>query len=249
PETAGTEEPESSDPVADEPAETTSPRYDDVVALATNPQTAYVYWEVRAVSFARARWRAPEGRLVLRVLSMVPSNGGSDRRSRDVPVDELAGDTFVTGLVPGSEVRFAIGWLGDGDFAALAVAPELSMPRDLTAPVKSSRRATMARAAAMRADARREAASSPDDARRRPLYQLADRRLADYRSGSPTSVVHFQYSTRRVRTVLRAGGASDLSVGPDQGVAHHLPAGPLGRLAGGASDLVAGGANDLLSRQ
>lgn len=236
-------EPTASDADADTATEI-PPRYDDVVALATDPRTAYVYWEVRAVSFARARWRATEGRLVLRVLSMVPGEGGAEQRTRDVPVDELAGDTFVTGLVPGSEVRFAIGWLGD-DFAALAVAPELTMPRDYTAPVKSTRRATMSQAAAMRAAARQAPSAAPE---RGPLYELAGRRLADYRSGSPTSVVHFQRSTGRVRTVLRAGGASDLLVDHEHRVAHHAGI-PLEWLAGGASDLVAGGASDLVGRR
>jgi hypothetical protein len=228
------------------------PRYDDVVALATDPRTAYLYWEVRAVSFARARWRAPEGELVLRVLSMVPNNGGVDRQCRDVPIDELVGDTFVTGLVPGSEVRFAVGWLAKDDFVAFAVAPELGMPRDYAAPVKSARRATMSEAAQMRAASRVEqaagAGAGPGHAL---LFDEAGRRLQDYASGTPTNVVHFQYSTQRVRTVLRAGGASDMVVDRETDVVHHygvVPGmgAPIWR-AGGASDLVAGGASDLVA--
>lgn len=171
---------------------------------------------------------------MLRVLSMVASEGGTERRTRDVPIDELTGDTFVTGLLPGSEVRFAIGWLDDDELSALAVAPELTMPRDYTAPVKATSRATMSEAAAMRAATRATASPSPE---RGPLYELAGRRLADYQSGSPTSVVHMAHSSRRVRTVLRAGGASDLVVDRDRSVAHHVGI-PLGWLAGGASDLV-----------
>ena len=117
---------------------------------------------------------------------------------------------------------------------ALAVAPELTMPRDYTAPVKATSRATMSEAAAMRAATRATASPSPE---RGPLYELAGRRLADYQSGSPTSVVHMAHSSRRVRTVLRAGGASDLVVDRDRSVAHHVGI-PLGWLAGGASDLV-----------
>jgi hypothetical protein len=216
------------------------PRWDDVVALATDPRTVYVYWEVRAVSFARARWKAPAGQLVLRVLSLVPGFGDAARR--DIPIDELVGDTFVTGLSSGSEVRVAIGWASDDDFAALAVAPELSMPRDYNAPVLATRRVGVAEAAEMRAAHRAQQQgspnlSSPSEAHDLPsLVDVAGRRLEDYVAGQPTSVVHLTEGTRRVTTVLQLGGASDL-------VTKHGDASWFSRIrrggAGGASDLVA----------
>jgi hypothetical protein len=117
-----------SDVVAMEPGR---PGYDvdDVVALATDAETAFAYWEVRPLSFARLQKRHPNGRMVVRVLATRPNERGAVSTSiRDVPVDELVGDVFLRGLPPGGEVRIAVGWKIAGEIVPLAVAPDLKMP-------------------------------------------------------------------------------------------------------------------------
>jgi hypothetical protein len=103
---------------------------DELVALPTDPASAYVYWELRPRRFARARARHPEGRLALRVLSVHPSCSSTEAQCRDIPIDELVGDRFVRDLQPGSELRLCLGWVGAHGFLPLVVGTEIKMPRD-----------------------------------------------------------------------------------------------------------------------
>ncbi|MBI4957741.1 MAG: DUF4912 domain-containing protein [Myxococcales bacterium] len=107
---------------------------DEIVALAVDPTTAYVYWEVRPARFARARWSDPTGKLVVRVLTAEVEGGHGVLRSWDNEVVPLAGDLFVRGLPAGSEVRLCIAWKAGEHFVPLAVAPELQMPHELVSP-------------------------------------------------------------------------------------------------------------------
>lgn len=111
---------------------------DELVALATDPRTVYVYWELRPLFYARARAADPAGRLVLRVLTVVAGTQGGEATSRDVLVDQLVGDRFVRNLTPGSEVRMCLGWAGAGGFSPLVVATELTMPRDYRAELPAT---------------------------------------------------------------------------------------------------------------
>jgi hypothetical protein len=119
---------------------------DEVVAIAVDPSTIYVYWEVRPTTMARARARRPEGQLALRVVSVTPSWDGPLAQTRDLRIDPLFGDLFVRDLPPGANVRVSIGWLSstnrdagsdahevavvaDGDFEPFAVGLEINAPR------------------------------------------------------------------------------------------------------------------------
>jgi hypothetical protein len=134
----GAPEPSSS-PAPGEPANGYD--RDDVVALATDPYTAYVYWELRPKRFARVRWSDPSGKLVLRLFAVEPVLADTRTRTWDVEVDALVGDLFVRGLVPGSELRLCLAWQGEKGFVPLAIAPSTQMPRDYQYTAPSTARA------------------------------------------------------------------------------------------------------------
>ena len=117
---------------ATEPASTKLPeRYDvdEVVAIAVDPRTIYLYWEVRADVILSARERHPEGALVLRVVMVTPSWDGPVVRTQDTVVDDLVGDRFVREVSPGANVRVSLGWRDAASFEPLAVGSELTMPQ------------------------------------------------------------------------------------------------------------------------
>lgn len=102
---------------------------DEVVAVAVDPHTVYVYWEVRPRTFAAARGRAPEGALVVRVVAISASPTGPSTDTRDIRVDALFGELFVRGLPQGAQVRLSIGYSTPGGFEPFAVGLELTTPR------------------------------------------------------------------------------------------------------------------------
>jgi len=102
---------------------------DEVVAVAVDPRTLYLYWEVRATTLAHAQAGQPEGRLALRVAAVVPSWEGPLVEARDILVDALHGDRFVEGVRPGSLVRVSVGWLTGASFEPFAVGAEVTAPR------------------------------------------------------------------------------------------------------------------------
>lgn len=107
---------------------------DEIVAIAVDPRSIYLYWEIQPTTLARARARHPEGSLQLRVVSVEPSWDGPVVSIRDVAISALFGDLFVRDVEPGSNVRVSVGWLTNGEFEPLAVGAELSAPR--SAPVE-----------------------------------------------------------------------------------------------------------------
>ncbi|MFO0616746.1 MAG: DUF4912 domain-containing protein [Polyangiaceae bacterium] len=117
-----------------EPIAELSDRYDvdEVVAIAVDPHTVYVYWEVRAATLAPLRNDQPDGALSLRVLT-VPAAGGASSDARDVRVDAAIGELFVRDLPANAEIRVAIGWLAGGAFHPVAVGLELATPREAPA--------------------------------------------------------------------------------------------------------------------
>ncbi|MEM6790379.1 MAG: DUF4912 domain-containing protein [Myxococcota bacterium] len=232
---------------------------DDVVGLAVDGHTVYAYWEVRAATFARARWRAgADARLVLRVL-VAGRSGTMEVETRDVGVDELVGDTFVYGLPGGAEVRLAIGMRSEAEFVPLAVAPELSTPRALPAPAAApwfaapEPPAPVGRASApfdpgAWAEVPRSRAGAPTVVH----FAALDAPTADLHGGAFADDPPARTGTRpparapavlvrrrlRVETVPR-GGASDL-------IRRSVSDEAWRWVAGGASELVArGGASDL----
>jgi hypothetical protein len=127
---AAAEQPKTAAATEEQPAEPSHYDVDEVVALPTDPHTAYVYWELRPIQLARARYADPSGRLVLRVLSVSAHGMTTEQTTRDVAVDQLVGDRFLRGLTPACELRLCVGWFGDKGFLPLVIAPELKMPRD-----------------------------------------------------------------------------------------------------------------------
>ena len=87
------------------------PKYDvdECIALAVDPATLYVYWEVRDDTYARLVKN--EGALTLRVLVIVPTWDGPRTYTRDIEVHAQLGDWFVRDLPKDAIVRAAVGWL------------------------------------------------------------------------------------------------------------------------------------------
>ncbi|WP_170319670.1 DUF4912 domain-containing protein [Polyangium spumosum] len=102
---------------------------DEVVAIAVDPATIYLYWEVRPVSLARARARHAGGALVVRMVQVTPSWDGPILEQRDLHIDALFGDAYLRNLRPGSNVRVSIGWLAHGAFEPFAIGAEVMTSR------------------------------------------------------------------------------------------------------------------------
>ena len=102
---------------------------DEIVGMAVDPETVYVYWEVRPTTLARSRGRRPGGQLVIRLVAVLPSWDGPLVERRDVPVDALFGDRFVRGIPAGANVRLSVGWAEGDDFEPFAVGAEIAAPR------------------------------------------------------------------------------------------------------------------------
>ena len=125
---------------APEPAEEDLPEtydVDEVVAIAVDPETIYVYWEVRAVTLARALARRPSGRLALRIAAVSPSWDGPVTRTWEILVDALHGDRFIPDIPQGANVRVSVGWLDGGSFEPFAVGAEVASPRLAPSEVES----------------------------------------------------------------------------------------------------------------
>ncbi len=123
-----------SDATADDDAEAPAPlpeRYDvdEVVALAVDPSTFYVYWEVRATTFAHMIALGPSGSMALRVVAITPGWDGPIVETRDILIDALFGDRFVHHVRPRADVRVSVGWLEGEKFDPIAVGTEVSAPR------------------------------------------------------------------------------------------------------------------------
>ncbi|MDI3282774.1 DUF4912 domain-containing protein [Polyangium sp. 15x6] len=102
---------------------------DEIVAIAVDPATIYLYWEVRPVSLARARARHTDGALVVRMAQVTPSWDGPIVEQRDLRIDALFGDAYLRNLRPGSNVRVSIGWLAHGMFEPFAIGSEVMTSR------------------------------------------------------------------------------------------------------------------------
>jgi hypothetical protein len=114
----------------DEPVEaTTSFEVDEIVALAVDPTTIYLYWEVRPITLARAKAQHPDGALTVRAATVVARGSSTVRDVRDVRVDALFGELFVHGMAPQANVRVSVGYKHAGGFEPFAVGIELATPR------------------------------------------------------------------------------------------------------------------------
>ncbi|WP_434042850.1 MULTISPECIES: tetratricopeptide repeat protein [Sorangium] len=118
--------------VQDERAEMPA-RYDvdEIVGLAVDPETLYLYWEVRPRTLARARVRRSDGQLVIRVVAVLPSWERPVVEQRDLAIDALFGDMFVRDIPAGAHLRMCTGWLAGDVFEPFAVGLEVAAPRAL----------------------------------------------------------------------------------------------------------------------
>lgn len=116
----------SAPPPADEPAL----EVDEIVALSADPHTVYLYWEVKPSTLAAARAEDPEGALVVRAVTVVPSPTGPTTEVRDFRVDALFGELFVHGLPAQANVRVSVGYKSPRGFEPFAVGMDLTTPRE-----------------------------------------------------------------------------------------------------------------------
>jgi hypothetical protein len=109
-------------------AETESAAFevDEIVALAVDPHTVYVYWEVKPSTFATARAEDPSGSLVVRVLTTVPAEPEPRTVLRDIPVDALFGELFLHGVPAQANVRVSIGYSSWAGGTTIAVGADVT---------------------------------------------------------------------------------------------------------------------------
>lgn len=108
---------------------------DECVAIAVDPVTLYVYWEIREGTLAHIRRVRPEGTLALRLLIITPSWDGPRSVTRDFDVDSAIADRTIRDLPAGAVVRAAVGWRTAGAFLPIAHAPALETPPGTACPV------------------------------------------------------------------------------------------------------------------
>lgn len=202
---------------------------DEIVGIAVDPTTVYVYWEVRPVVLARAHARLSEGAMVVRLVSVTPSWDGPVIEQRDLPIDALYGDAYVRGLRPGSNVRIGVGWLAHGSFAPFAIGDAVATPRKEPAFAAASKVArwmppgapgsvaagqTSAATVAMLTTALEQAATSHEGSASRPLpsieRDLLGERWPKFDLGARGLPV-VDEARRAARNAL--GGSSELSPG------------------------------------
>lgn len=111
---------------------------DEIVGIAVDPTTAYVYWEVRPLILARAHARLSDGTMIVRLISVTPTWDGPVTELRDVRIDALVGDVYVRGLQPGSHVRISVGWLAHGEYTPFAIGESVTTPRKEPTVAKAS---------------------------------------------------------------------------------------------------------------
>ncbi len=107
------------------------PKYDvdECVAIPVDPETLFVYWEVRDQLLAKVREGRGEGILALRALVVEPGWHGPRTSVRDHDVHASLGEFFLRGLPAAAVVRVAIGYRTPSAFVPIAHSPLLALPR------------------------------------------------------------------------------------------------------------------------
>jgi hypothetical protein len=108
---------------------------DECVAIAVDPVTLYVYWEIRGTTFEHLHRSRVDGTLTLRLLIITPAWDGPRSATRDFDVDTHGTDRVVRDLPAGAVVRAAIGWRTGDVFLPIAHAPALETPPGLSCPM------------------------------------------------------------------------------------------------------------------
>jgi hypothetical protein len=108
---------------------------DECVAIPVDPETLYVYWEVRDRTIEYMRATRPGGTIALRVVIVTPTWDGPRSSVRDHDVHATLGDYFVRGLPAGCVVRAAIGWKIGDSFLSIAHSSALETPPGMPSPL------------------------------------------------------------------------------------------------------------------
>lgn len=118
---------EATDAIAEEEDDLPPFEVDEIVALAVDPHTVYLYWEIRPSTFARAKASDAEGSgsLVIRVVTVVASESPSPS-IRDIAVDALFGELFLHGVPAEANVRVSVGYKGARGATTLAVGAQVT---------------------------------------------------------------------------------------------------------------------------
>lgn len=113
------------------------PRYDvdECVAIPVDPNTLYVYWEVRERTLEYVRASRPGGTIALRIVVVVPTWDGPRSSVHDRDVHASLGDHFARDLPAGCVVRVAIGYRHGDAFVAIAHSPALETPPGAPSPL------------------------------------------------------------------------------------------------------------------
>jgi hypothetical protein len=96
----------------------------DLLLTVHDAHAKIAYWELGAGSIARGRALDPDGRAVLRLVSMKASWDGAERFEQEFEVDGLVGRRALLLPEGSSQARAAIGWSSKAGFLPLAVALE-----------------------------------------------------------------------------------------------------------------------------
>jgi hypothetical protein len=107
---------------------------DECVALPVDPETLFVYWEVRDRTRAHFEATRPGGVFAVRVLVVSPAWEGPRSSVRDIDVTSAIGEVFVRELPKGAVVRAAIGWRVGDELVPIAHSPALETPPGAPAP-------------------------------------------------------------------------------------------------------------------
>jgi hypothetical protein len=235
---------------------------DEIVAIAVDPHTVYVYWEVRPTTLARARAARPDGALDIRVHSVSASWHGPEATSRDVRVDELYGERFIREITPGAHLRVSIGWLDDQTFEPFAVGMEVTAPRILPTenvshafgqwsptPVAPFTHASPEDAAAARDPGAPATTAGPSgEALPGSSRVVSVETVPPLGPHAPVAFEVVEEIRQRVLERLRRTGASELIRERELIEERERRMRPLGGPFGGASDRVRGGASELSRR-
>jgi len=117
------------------------PRYDvnECVALAVDPRTLYLYWEVRERTIEDLCPSLAERAIVIRVVAVQPAWSGPNSSIRDIEVRATLGELFVHDLAEGAVVRAAVGVRRGAEFVPIVHSAALEMPPSSPAPLSGTK--------------------------------------------------------------------------------------------------------------
>ncbi|MBI5537187.1 MAG: hypothetical protein HY898_30985 [Deltaproteobacteria bacterium] len=110
---------------------------EDHIGLRANANAVRISWNLRPRSFAHARASRPDGRLVIRLLSVEPSWDGPRSRADDIPVDALRGRLDRPVPERTEWLCAAAGWLSSEGFVAFAATSIASAADQPASPAAS----------------------------------------------------------------------------------------------------------------